>query len=166
MTSPDLPIRPYDREYPGKLGKLIANLSTLEFGLRVALYCMDTPREKRRPNDWRLASLNVGDQVEDCWLSSWSYLTGLVGAFNERQTRLGLKTIDSGIADLRNAMAHGVITSVDALDTPVCVKFGRGKDGIVRVEEKYVLTFEWIGEQTNRVYEAGRFVVGRVQELR
>ncbi len=29
-----------------------------------------------------------------------------------------------------------------------------------------VLTLEWSGEQTNRVYEAGRFVVERVQELR
>jgi hypothetical protein len=71
----------------------------------------------------------------------------------------------SGIADLRNAMAHGVITSVDGLDTPVCVKFGRRKDGFVQVEEKYALTLEWIGEQTNRAYEAGRFVVERVQEL-
>jgi hypothetical protein len=110
--------------------------------------------------------LNVGDKMEDCWLTSWCYLTGLVSAFNERQTKLGLKTIDSGIADLRNAMAHGVITAMDGLETPVCVKFGRSKDDFVQVKEKYVLTLEWLGEQTNRVYEAGTFVVERVQELR
>jgi hypothetical protein len=55
-------------------------------------------------------------------------------------------------------MAHGVITAMDGLETPVCVKFGRSKDGFVLVKEKYVLTLEWLGEQTNRVYEAGTFV--------
>jgi hypothetical protein len=114
-----------------------------------------------------MASLEVGDQIEDCWLTTWCYLTELVNAFNEHQRTLQLQTIDPGLADLRNAMVHGVITAQDDLQIPSCIKFSRpDSGGLVHVEAKYPLTFEWIGEQTDRVYRAGLLVIERIHELR
>ena len=168
MTVPptDLPATPYDVDYPARLGRLIANVSMLEFTLRVALYLMDTPRAARRSGDWRIAALSVGDEVEESWLTSWSSLTDLIAAYNDHQAKLGLEPIDAGIADLRNALAHGCITGATATDPYALVRFDRPKGGTVRVLEKYVMTFAWIGEQTRRTFDATSAVVQRVEELR
>lgn len=165
-TSPGLTVTPYDRDYPAVLGRLIANLATLEFSLRVVLYLMDTARDMRRSSDWRFANLSVGDRMEESWLSQWCYLPELIGNYNQRQASLGLDPIDTGITDIRNAMAHGVITAEGNAKPLSCVKFGRPKGGSVTVEGKFALSFDWIGEQTDRVYRAGLSVNQRIQELR
>lgn len=162
----DLTVTQYDREYPARIGRLFANLGVLEFSLRVALYLMDTPQLQRRPNTWRIASLAVGDHIEESWLTSWSYLTGLIQAYNERQDAVGLRQIDGKIADLRNAMAHGTITAGDDREPYSLIKFSPVTDGAALVVAKYVLTYEWIGEQTDRVYNASLQVNQRIQELR
>jgi hypothetical protein len=70
----DLTPTDFDREYPSHLGRLIANLSTLEFNLRVVLYLMDTPHDKRRKRGWLIKDMSVGEEIETSWLNySWAF---------------------------------------------------------------------------------------------
>ena len=156
----------FELGYPERLGRLIADLATLEICLRVVLYLLDTPRPNRRSSDWRLADLAVGDEIEDCWLTSWSSLSQLVAAYNERETKAGLEPMDAGIPDLRNALAHGCISTPQPDGLQTLVKFGKATAGKVRVEVKHVMTFEWLAEQTRRTCDATLIVNRRLQELR
>jgi hypothetical protein len=158
----------YDRKYPAHLGRLIANLSALDFNLRVALYHMDTPRELRRKRGWLISEMKVGEEIEKSWMTDDCYLSDLILTYNERQAADGLPLIDAGIRDLRNAMAHGIIIAgSNASPAATCVKFARPKKGslVTTVEAKYQMSFEWIAEQTRRVLVAAEAVNKRLHEL-
>lgn len=161
-----MPTGNYDRDYPVMLGHLFTNLGNLEYALRIALYCMDTPRDQRRPYDWRIANLNVGEQIEDCWLSGYSYLSELVDAFNARQIAAGKVPVDRGIVDLRNALAHGQISSPGTTGHFTLIKFGRKSGTTVPVVERHDLTYEWFDRQLRLTNAAHRAVTQRVSELR
>jgi hypothetical protein len=162
----ELPATPYDLQYPALIGRLFGNLSMLEISLRVALYLMDTPEAERFSVGWKVASLSVGDELQDCWITSWSYLSDLVAAYNERHAKLGLEQVDAGIVDLRNALAHGCISAETPAAPYTLIKFDRPRGGVARVAEKHVMTFEWIGEQTRRTAAASRAVARRIHEIR
>jgi hypothetical protein len=158
----------YDRKYPAHLGRLIANLSSLDFNLRVALYHMDTPRELRRKRGWLIAEMKVGEEIEKSWITDDCYLSELIVAYNKRQAAAGLPQIDADIKDLRKAIAHGIIIAGSQVSpAATCIKFARPKKGssVTTVEAKYEMTFEWIGEQTRRVLTAGEAVNSRLHEL-
>lgn len=164
-VAPNLNPTAYDLIYPEAIGRLIANLATLEFALRVALYLMDTPAAERLPLSWRYADLNVGDAMPVSWLTDWRYLSQLIETYNTRQLPAELPGVDPGISDLRNALAHGGITA-SGTEPLSLVKFGWPRDGSVRVCEKHVMTLQWIGSQTERALAAARAVIIRMHELR
>jgi hypothetical protein len=147
---------------------LLANLSALDLNLRVALYHMDTPRELRRKRGWLIAEMKLGEEIEKSWMTDDCYLSDLILAYNERQALAGLTQIDTGIRDLRNAMAHGIIMAGSKTSpAATCIKFARPKKGssVTTVEAKYEMTFEWIGEQTRRVLTATAAVNKRLHEF-
>jgi hypothetical protein len=164
--SPNLQPTQYDHIYPTALGRLFANLATLEFALRVTLYLMDTPAAQRLPLTWRYADLSVGDEMPKTWLNDWKYLSELIAIYNKRQAGAGLQQIDSGISDMRNALTHGGVASKSDRETLTVVKFGRPSGGVSRVLEKHVLTLEWLDLQISRVFGATRCVMARMSELR
>jgi len=143
--------------YALALGKLFGNLGSLDVALRAVLYAAHptSPGREARPH----TSLNVGDQVEENWITKQNYLSDLVNAYNALQDELGRpeQKIDSGIVDLRNALAHGFVTASDAGGILTLMKFGKGKGPTPRplqVTAKIELTPEWMSEQMVRVRDA------------
>ena len=106
-----------DRDYTYRLGALHASLGSLELQLRIALYLMTTPRAERLPvGRFRIAELTVGTELPESWLTKFAYLSTFIAEYNQQQTAGGLPTIDAGILDLRNELAHGLISAARPRD--------------------------------------------------
>lgn len=155
----------YLNRYALALGKLVGNLSSLEFTVRVALYYLETPADQRAPT-FRLADVAVGDTVPETSVTRWAYLSGLVAEFNRYHCddRPEL-VLDEGIVDLRNAFAHGLISVEDLASPLILVKFGSANGGRVPVVAKYTLTEEWMADQIRRVHHAIEAAQRRLDEL-
>jgi hypothetical protein len=156
----------YDREYQWRLGSLHANLGTLELALRVTLYLMDTPRAERLPYTFRIAGLGIGSQLPESWLTRWAYLSNFVEEYNKRQLANGLAPVDQGIVDLRNELAHGLISSETPNDPFTLIRLSRPQNGYVTVLSQWHMTREWIDDQIQRVNRAATIVIARLNELR
>jgi hypothetical protein len=150
-------IEDQNANYALALGKLFGNLGSLDVALRAALYAAhpSSPGRKAQPH----TSFNVGDQVEENWITKHCYLSDLVNAYNALQDELGRpeQKIDSGIVDLRNALAHGFVTAAAAGGILTLMKFGKGKGPAPRslhVTAKIEMTQEWMSEQMVRVRDA------------
>jgi hypothetical protein len=152
------PAPSYDAPYGAGLGELAANLVTLEFALRVALYLYETPRAQRRLPSFKIANL-------DSWVSSWSSLSDAIEVYNEIQAVAGQPQIDAGIIDLRNAIAHGRITGGSSADPMTVTRSDLASRELVRASEKHVMTLDWIRAQTDRVSSAIRAVHERMSQL-
>jgi hypothetical protein len=156
----------YDLGYAELLGRLVANLTVLEIALRIALYLQETPLDKQLPDSFRMANLNVGDEMDESWLCNWAPLSAALNAYNKLQVANGKLPIDDGIIDLRNALAHGRIIA-EAQGAPMAlIRFERAQAGKVRVTEKHVMSLEWLRAQSARVYAAAASVHNRMWELR
>jgi hypothetical protein len=143
--------------YALSLGKLFGNLNSLDVALRAALYAAHPSPPGPFRNTQPFTSLNVGDQVEENWITKHCYLSGLVSEYNGLQDKLGQpqRKIDSGIVDLRNALAHGFVTAATAGGVLTLMKFGRGSaPRSLQVTDKVEMTPEWMSEQAVRVRDA------------
>ena len=156
-----------DHDYTYRLGRLHAILGSLELQLRIALYFMTTPRAERLPPEtFRIAELTVGTQLPESWLTKFAYLSTLVAKYNERQAADGLATIDAGILDLRNELAHGLISAAGPKDPwYTLVRLGPPQNGVVTVLAQWEMMPDWINDQTRRVNDAVMSVNVRLKEL-
>jgi hypothetical protein len=146
-------IEDQNAHYALALGKLFGNLGSLDVALRAALYAAHPSPQNAKP----FTSLNVGDQVEESWITKHCYLPDLVNSYNQIQDKLGRpeQKIDSGIVDLRNALAHGFVTAPAAGGILTLMKFGKGSARrSLQVTQKVDMTPEWMSQQTVRVRDA------------
>jgi hypothetical protein len=155
-----------DRDYTYRLGALHASLGTLELALRTTLYLMDTPKADRLPPTFRIASLAAGAQLPESWLTKWAYLSNFIEEYNKRQLASGLAAIDSSIVDLRNELAHGVISAQTQHDPFTLVRFGKAQNGVVTVLAQWEMTPDWLSDQIRRVNDALIGINARLMELR
>lgn len=152
-----VPAEDQNAHYALALGKLFGNLGSLDVALRAALYATHPSPPGPVRNAQPFTSLNVGDQVEENWITKHCYLSELVSAYNTLQAELGRpqQTIDPGIVDLRNALAHGFVKAPAAGGILTLMKFGRGATPrSLQVTEKVNMTPEWMSEQMVRVRDA------------
>jgi hypothetical protein len=156
-----------DRAYTYRLGALHAILNSLELSLRIALYFMDTPREQRLPPDFRIAGLKVGDRLPKSSLTKHAFLSEFVDEYNKRQTAAGLATVDIDIVDLRNELAHGLISATSPGDpTFTLIRLGKAQDGMVPVIARSEMTFDWLGDQCGHLNAVLGQVNARLHELK
>ena len=157
-----------DRDYTYRLGALHASLGSPELQLRIVLYLMTTPRAERFPTDtFRIAELTVGTQIPECWLTKYAYLSTFIAEYNQRQSAGGLATIDDGILDLRNELAHGLISTARPRDPSyTLVRFGPARNGVVTVIAQWEMTPDWLSDQIRRVNDALIGINARLMELR
>jgi hypothetical protein len=133
------------RLYAQQLGSLVGNLQGLEFMLR-ALLAHQTKDATDSPG---LFSLQVGQEVPVNSLADYRTLGELMKACEP------WVTIDRRVIDMRDALAHGRLTSPspEVFGTSRLIKFGRPKNSRTRVAFSEVVTLEWLKEQTSFVYE-------------
>ena len=150
-------------EYVINLGKLVANLHSLEFVLRAFL--LNHSRARGIPQiDYN--GLNVGDTVAEDAFTNYDSLAELIDKYNA-----AVLTIDASLAipkdvvGVRDAIAHGRVSS-DTLSAPMkLLKFSRPKGGHVTVTHAVSVDTRWLADRYREVAASLRKVAdanGRV----
>ncbi|HEY8007680.1 MAG TPA: hypothetical protein VIE66_13010 [Methylocella sp.] len=134
------------------LGKIIGNLHSLELLLRVFL-C-----EKNRENlDFPESSTGV---VQETHLTNFMSLGNLIDAYNATLAPLEeIFSIDRSVVKIRDAIAHGRLTSLATTFPLTLHKFGKPKAGVVTIELVEVISEKWLSENRQLIFDQ----MGKIQ---
>jgi len=100
-------------------------------------------------------------------LTKHAFLSEFVAEYNKRQMAAGLATIDVEIVDLRNELAHGLISVASAADPAfTLIRLGKAQDGAVPVIARWEMTADWLRDQCARVNAVLRQVNARLHEVK
>ena len=141
-------------EHVNHLGGLVGNLQSLEFALRIFLNRQPDARPIGMPYGTDIYYTPVGSTLPENDLTSYDSLGELIAKFNSVANAKGTKTIDANIVELRDALAHGRVSSALANEHMRLLKFDRPKGGAVRVVFNQEMNSDWFKGQKTRVYEA------------
>jgi len=138
-------------DYVTSLGKLIGNLHSLEMALRAHLGGLD--ESATQPfSPIQLENLHPGIQLPENAFTNFDSLAKLIRKFNcslsPNQLHLAVET---GLVDLRDAIAHGRVFAKRAASPMFLIKFTRPKEGRVEVAFAAKLTPNWLMRQRKRV---------------
>ena len=139
----------------------MGNLQSLEFILRAYLYNIVS----KRMNKIDFYSLQIGLEIEEDEFTNYDSLGKLINKFNEQMKNEKSKEIDKSIVEVRDALAHGRIASLDSSSRPHLIKYSRPNNGKVRVEFNEQLTKEWFKKYIESTNEALMIVEGELTKL-
>lgn len=97
-------------------------------------------------------ALVIGDVVGETPFTDYASLGSLIGQFNKLVP--DQRRIDPKLVDLRDALAHGRVWSLDGNFPLRLLKFDKPSNGTVRVTWATTLTEEWLHEQRDLVLDA------------
>ena len=143
------------------LGKLVGNFQSLEFILRVFLQELPSARPMGIPSGTDIYSFPVGSELPESEMTSYDTLRDLIKKFNIEMDKPGSSTIDVTLVAVRDALAHGRVSSSTPDDTmPMRLfKFSKpDKKGRVCVVFNEQMTKAWFEDQIARVRQAIRAV--------
>ena len=145
-------------EYATGLGKLVANLNSLEFAIRAFLYKeADGPYNPLLPG-LRLDHLASGQMVPVNALTDYDSLRKLLKRYNRVVGTANLQ-VDVSVADTRDALAHGRISKGPHAKVFRLLKFADPKGGTTtKVTYSQRLTKPWMSSQVKRIARALRRV--------
>jgi len=148
-------------EHSKNLGKIVANLQSLEFSLRVFLLEADGTR-----SNVDYSRLNVGDQIAEDAFTNWDQLSDLIRKYNERVMSIDSSMcIDHSIVEIRHALAHGRVSAYSPEEPMHLLKFSEPKNKHVEVTYNAEMNATWFGEQIKRVLDAIIKVVDACKKL-
>ena len=148
-------------DIPASLGKIILNLQSLEFTLRLFLY--ETQKlGGSKPEDY--ANLTVGKWVSENPLTSYDTLGQLISKVNTELQNRGLQEkVDISLVDIRDALAHGRFLANQPNGPYRLFKFSRPKNGKVQVTVSLEMDSHWFADQIrgtlaeiNKIVKIGR----------
>jgi hypothetical protein len=145
-------------EYAKKLGRLIANLNSLEFILRAFLQNLPSAKPLELPNGKDIYSFPAGTELPESEITNYDTLEKLIEKFNVFANQRGFIEIDKRIIEIRNALAHGRVSSPTISDNLRLVKFSRPVRGKVKITFNEVLSRNWFEVNIKLVYDAIIFV--------
>ena len=141
--------------YSLNMGKLVANMQSLEFILRGFLHNREiakgiTPDAKINYNNMRKGNIVPNNAFTNC-----DTLRDLIHKYNTTPeiTSANL-AIDETLVDIRDAIAHGRISSDDITAPMHLLKFKKPKGDQVEVSFSELMTKEWLKKQVNRFRDA------------
>jgi hypothetical protein len=147
-------------EHARQLGGLVGNFQSLEFLLRVFL--QGSAPLDGIPYGTDIYSFPIGTVLPENELTNYDSLGKLIRRFNAEMTVQGRPEIDGSLVEVRDALAHGRVSS-DAEDKDLrLLKFSRPKNGKVRVTFNEELTDVWFASQKKRVVEAVKHVAALI----
>lgn len=137
------------------LGKLVANMQSLEFALRAFLINDEIAAGGSFPQSANLQDMNEDNIVPENAFTNYDTLGQLVKKYNSHPKILsaGL-TIDETLVDIRDAIAHGRVSGATPSSSLRLLKFDKPKNHQVKVTFSVLMTKEWFSEQISRVYKA------------
>lgn len=142
-------------EHAKNLGGLILNLHSLEFLLRACLGRLPGAPAYGLPWGTSIYTLPVGSSAPLNDFTSYETLGQLIERYNREVTARNIGTaIDPSLVDLRDAIAHGRV-STGKEDTPLTlIKFSKPKGGFVNVTVNFVMDEAWFKMSRDRVKNA------------
>jgi len=150
-------------DHAKRLGQLLGNLQSLEFALRAFLQALPSARPLGIPHGTDIYAFPVGSEVPESEITSYDSLGKLIEKFNAEMSIRGLSGIDPGLVEIRDALAHGRVSSASEHDNLRLLKFDRPVNGRVRVVFNEIMTEAWFAGQKKRVYEALLFVTKNIK---
>jgi hypothetical protein len=156
---------PYTKVF-SDIGKIVTNLQSLEFALRLFLGEIQSQSGAAKGTIVDFARLNVGEYVPENYFTNYDTLKQLIQKANiELQTRSFSERIDESIVELRDAIAHGRVSSLHP-DGPLrLLKFSKPADGKVQVKISVELSQEWLSKQIKRTHDEILKIVRAGQSL-
>ena len=143
------------------LGKLIANLQSLEFVIRIFLSKLPDSQPMGIPYGADIYSYPVGTKFLQSAVTDYSPLGKLVDRFNTGAMAAGLtQRIAPTIVDIRDALAHGRLSAPASGGEMRIIKFGRpDAEGKVEMTYNELMDHKWFKRHVKQVYEALIIVV-------
>ena len=145
-------------EHAKNIGSLIANLNSLEFRLRAFLQELPTAKPFGLPKGKDIYSLPVGTELPENEITNYDTLEKLIEKFNAFANQKGFHEIDKRIIAIRNALAHGRVSSPTISDNLRLIKFSRPEKGKVKISFNEILDRNWFKDNNKLVYDAIIFV--------
>ena len=147
-----------DEKHILSIGKLISNLQSLEFLLRgflATIYDSDSDGLiPGMPKD--MYDLQAGQTVPINHITNYESLRQIIDKYNDyvKEEDISLLLNRQQLVDLRDAMAHGRVSS--AAPTPLLkiLKFDRPDGGQARVMLSQTMDDAWFKSQISLVYES------------
>ena len=149
-------------EHIRHLGGLVTNFHALEFLLRAFLQNLAGARPVGVPYGTDIYSFPVGSYLPESELTSYDSLGQLITKYNEEMKKRGLPLIDASLVDVRDAIAHGRVSSEIADDMRL-LKFDKPANGRVQITFNEKLTESWFNSQKKRVYGTIQAVYEKVK---
>jgi len=137
-------------EHTLMMGRLLVSFQCLEYALRSFLYERCDPPHEPLASGMDLNTMSFGDVVPENAITRWDSLTQLIKRYN-RAVRDMQWTVDPGLVDLRDALAHGRMAASVVEGHFALVKFTRPYGGRVEVGFREKLSREWLENQVKRV---------------
>ena len=141
-----------------QLGALLSNFQSLEFMLRGFLQAQPTARPFDTEYENDIYGFPVGTELQENEFTNYDSLSVLITKFNNEMNKRGLPLIDPDLVEIRDALAHGRVSSATPNDHLRLIKFDRPVNGKVRVVFNEKMTDSWFSLQIKRVFEAIKFV--------
>ena len=150
-------------EHAKQLGQLLGNFQSLEFILRGFLQALPTARPLGIPYGTDTYRFPIGTELPESELTSYDSLSKLIEKCNAEMSKRGLSGIDPGLVEIRDALAHGRVSSASFDDNLRLLKFDRPVDRKVRVVFNEEMTDAWFAAQKKRFYEAIQLVKNSIK---
>ena len=144
-------------DYLLTLGKLVANLHSLEFALRAFLLKNFESREPKAD----LKTINAGDEVPLNSFTNYAPLGRIIDQYNEVvQPYYPDYCVDKVVVEIRDMIAHGRVSGLTPNPPFQLVKFSKpNKNGMVPVEHVVIVDLHWLSSNVNLVLDQIRKVI-------
>lgn len=145
-------------EYCKNLGKVISNMQSLEFSLRAFLLNSEINEKGKKgnlPTKIKYDELKQGEIVSEDAFTNWDTLGDLIRKYNgDARIKSAGITVDETLVNIRDALAHGRVSSDDISTPMTLLKFKQPKNKSVEVEFSVLMTIGWFKDQIHRFYKA------------
>jgi hypothetical protein len=146
------------KKHTDNLGRLVGNMHSLEFILRAFLLNSEI-QEKRQKGLSHLpvefSKLKQGDIIPENAFTNYDNLGELIRKYNNHTLISSTDlTIDETLVYIRDAIAHGRVSSDNPSGPLQLLKFERPKNNKVEVIFSVLMTEGWFKEQIIRFHDA------------
>ena len=156
-------------KYAKKLGRIVANMHGLEFAIRAFLFHSETTFLGLPQLNINYNKLKVGDCVDYNAFTNYYTLGKLVDEYNtfvRKHIQSSMNYIlDKSVVDLRDAIAHGRISSNNPDEDYCLLKFGKKENGKTKVTFFARMDENWFRIQNNLLANQIRKIISAAEYL-
>ncbi len=147
-------------DVPGSIGKIVVNLQSLEFSIRLILNELQSVTETIKSQKVDFMKIKVGEWIPENYYTNYDTLGNLIKKLNtELEIRSLPERVDESIVELRDTIAHGRVLALNPEGPYRILRFSRPKDNKVKVVESVYITQDWLSHQIGRSESEVRRVI-------